>query len=78
MIIVGMIMTIMMPMTINVTRVMCIVNMPGMVRAHVQVLVPALYAPAIIEKGLPAPPGSNRDDWAETAYEKSPMMLDPA
>ncbi len=43
----GMIMTIMMP--IRVTRAMCLVNMPGMVHAHVQVLVPALNAPAIIE-----------------------------
>ena len=63
---------------IIVTRVTWIVNAPGTLHAHVQVLVPAHNAPAIIEMGFPTPAEPNRDDWAETAYEKSLVMLDPA
>ena len=44
-----MIMTIMMAMTIKVSRVMPMMNMPGMVQAHVTVQVPDLSARAVIE-----------------------------
>ena len=73
-----MIMTIMMAMMIEVTGVMPMITMQGMVQAHVTVQVPALIARAVIEMTFPAPARSNRADWTKLAYDRALMMLDPA
>jgi len=69
----------MMPMTIRVTNVktMNTMVMPGG-HAAVHVHVPGLNARAVIRMAFESPAGSSRDDWAEIAYEKALMMLDPA
>ena len=48
------------------------------VHAAVHVHVPGLNARAEIRMRLPAPANSTRADWAEIAYKKALMMLDPA
>lgn len=49
-----------------------------MVHAHVHVRVPGLTARAVIKIHFPAPADTSRVEWAEIAYEKALMMLDPA
>ena len=49
-----------------------------MVHAVVQVHAPGLKARATIRMAFRAPAGSNREEWAEIAYERALMMLDPA
>jgi hypothetical protein len=49
-----------------------------MAHAHVDVHVPGLSARAVIKMHFPAPADTNRVEWAEIAYEKASMMLDPA
>ena len=73
-----MIMSIMMAMTIKVTRVIRMKDMPDMVQAHVAVKVPGLNARALIDMAFPAPAGSNRTECAEIDYDKALTMLDPA
>jgi hypothetical protein len=75
----------MMPMTITVTRVKA-GHMPppaaggpaGLVAATVEVDVPAINCRAVLSMTVPAPAGSTRADWAEIAYDRALMMLDPA
>ena len=81
------------PTTIRVVRVMSTSDMsPGglmrlsgtrrmrqtIVRADVHVHVPGLNGRANIRMAFPAPPGTDRGDWAKIAYERALMMLDSA
>jgi hypothetical protein len=50
----------------------------GLVAATVQVHVPAISCRAVLFMTFPAPAESTRANWAEIAYEKTLMMLDPA
>ena len=52
----------------------------GHARRHaaVHVHVPGVNARAVVRMAFESPAGSSRDDWAEFAYEKALMMLDPA
>jgi len=84
-----MIMT-MVPMTIRVVLVTRLASrMPLAPRGHreetgipvhaaVQVHVPSLNARAEIEMSFAAPVNSNREEWAEIAYDRALRMLDPA
>ena len=71
-------------MTIGVTRVNA-GGMPptgagpaGLVAAAVPVHVPAINCRAVLSMTFPAPAESTRTDWAEMAYERALMMLEPA
>lgn len=49
-----------------------------MIEAYVQVHVPAISTRGMLCMFFPAPAESNRDDWAEIAYDRALEMLDPA
>ena len=73
-----MIISIMIAMTMEVTRVEHLKKMQGVVQTHIEVQVPGLNARAMIEMEFSIPTGTSRNDWAEIAYEKALLMLDPA
>jgi hypothetical protein len=50
----------------------------GSIRQMAHVHVPGLNARAVIKMHFPAPADTNRVGWAEIAYEKALIMLDPA
>ena len=67
----------MMPMTMTIT-IMSTKKRGGQIHAHVQVDVPEIKSRAVIRMHFPAPANSNREDWADIAYDRALMMLDPA